>query len=129
MLARVSVVLCLLALLAPAAALAQDQSPFAPLPPAQTLPQDQPVQTSSNTTDGNGGLRGWQQALIFAAGGVLLLGIGWAIIGDARNRAPVEETTGQHESRERAEAERRRRKQQARARAKRAKQARRKNRV
>jgi hypothetical protein len=78
------------------------------------------------------GLDTWQQVLIFAAGVVLLGGIAWAIIGDARHRAPVT-------PRGRASAaaagggrlpphERRRRKERARARARAQRQARRRNR-
>ena len=126
MIARLALLLCLLTLVAPPAAVAQD-SPFAPLPPAQTQAQA-PAQPANTSDNGNGGLKGWQETLIFIAGGVLLLGIGLAIVKDARGRAPVEESVGVHEAREQREEDHRRRKDAARARNKRAKQARRRNR-
>jgi predicted cobalt transporter CbtA len=80
------------ALVAPSAALAQSD-PFSPLPPADESTQaPTPAVTATPTTDtGGGGLKGWQEALIFVAGGVLIVGIGWAIVRDARKAAPVEE--------------------------------------
>jgi hypothetical protein len=77
--------------LAPTAA-AFAQSPFAPLPQAQ-----EPTQTattsgsSSSTTDDSGGLKSWQEVLIFMGGVVLIMGIGYAIVTDARRNAPVKE--------------------------------------
>src|SRR5690348_2440090 len=100
MLRRVTLLLCLLAALAvPAGAFAQS-SPFAPLPPAQTAaPDTGQVQTTSSSDTGGGGLKSWQEILIFGAGGVLLLGIAWAIVSDAREAAPTgDETEGQSES-------------------------------
>jgi hypothetical protein len=120
--------LCLLALAAPTAAFAQD--PFAPLPPAQTIPpqQDTPTVTASTTSSDGGGLQGWQELLIFFAGGVLLLGIGWAIVADARQAAPADDTAGIADAKTRSEADHKRRKQQARAASKRARAARKRNR-
>ena len=121
--------LCLLALAAPTAAFAQD--PFAPLPPAQTIPpqQDTPTVTASTTSSDGGGLKGWQELLIFFAGGVLLLGIGWAIVADARQAAPAgDDTAGIADAKTRSEADHKRRKQQARAASKRARAARKRNR-
>lgn len=102
------------ALASPAAALAQGD-PFGPQPaptpvPAQTTTTSQPAPQTSDS----GSLSGLQQGLIIAAGGVLLLGIGWAIVSDARQRAPV--AAGEPTASERAE--RRSAQQQARARAK-----------
>jgi hypothetical protein len=81
-------VTCLLA--APAAAIAQ--TPFSPLPPAQT--QAQPTTTNSNgstNTGDSGGLKSWQEILIFMGGVVLIIGIGYAIVTDARKNAPLKE--------------------------------------
>jgi hypothetical protein len=83
----IAAVLCLLA--APAAALAQN--PFGPLPQAQ-----QPTTTTSTTggstsTGDSGGLKSWQEILIFMGGVVLIVGIGYAIVTDARRNAPVKE--------------------------------------
>jgi hypothetical protein len=109
----------------PGVALAQND-PFGPLP--QPAPQ-QPVQPSpspSQPTNGsNDGLQGWQEALIFGGGGILLLGIGWAILADARRRAPTseEELHGPKH-----DAHRQQRKAQARAKARRAKASRKRNR-
>ena len=82
---RATALAALLLALAPAAARAQ----FTPLPPAQG--QTQPTVVANNTDNGNGGLKDWQEILIFAAGAILLAGIGWAIVSDARSRAPVRE--------------------------------------
>jgi hypothetical protein len=82
-----AVLVCALA--PPVAAIAQ--SPFSPLPQAQ-----QPAQTTttSNTSTNNGdsgGLSNWQELLIFAGGIALIVGIGYAIVTDARKNAPVED--------------------------------------
>jgi len=80
--------ICLLAL--PAAALAQN--PFSPLPPAQEPTQTATTSTSSSTTSGDdGGLKSWQQILIFMGGVILIVGIGYAIVTDARRNAPLKE--------------------------------------
>ena len=127
MLARVTLLLCLLAFCAPAAAVAQD-SPFAPLPPAQTLPDEPPTQTSSSADDG-GGLAKWQEILIFLGAGALLAGIAWAIVSDARSHAPGgDETETRTAAKAAAELEHKRRKAKARAADKRARAARKRNR-
>ena len=128
MLRRVLPLLCLLALAVPSAALAQSDNPFGPLnlPPVDTTPT--PVTTSSSKSDG-GGLKSWQEVLIILAGGVLIVGIGWAIVADARHNAPVgEESEGKTEAMRRQEADHKRRKAQARAAGKRQRAARRRNR-
>jgi hypothetical protein len=127
MVRRVTLLLCLLALAAPAGALGQSDNPFGPLnlPPADTTPQA--VTTSSSSSD-DGGLKSWQEVLIILAGGVLIIGIGWAIVADARQNAPVEETEGRSAAKARREAEHKRRKAQARAAGKRRRAARRRNR-
>jgi hypothetical protein len=71
---------------------------------------------------------GWQQALIVGAGALLLLGIAWAIIGDARARAPKDRTGNQESARAGREAEHHRRKERSRAAGRRARAARRRNR-
>jgi hypothetical protein len=115
---------CALALTAPAAA---QQSPTlgAPAAPDVTV-QTQPTTTSST---GGGGLKTWQQVLIFGAGIILIGGIAMAILSDARERAarvghggPATEPAGAtHRHRQQS-------KQRARAKAKAAKAQRRKNR-
>jgi hypothetical protein len=77
---------------APAAAVAQS-SPFQALPPAQTTPD---VTVAPSSINGGGGLATWQEVLIFAAGLILIGGIGWAIVSDARNRAPVSDAELAH---------------------------------
>jgi hypothetical protein len=89
MIARIAVLATVLALALAPAALAQG-SPFAPLPPAQTDPGTT-VQTVSGASNDGGGLKAWQEILIFAAGVVLIGGIGYAIVSDARERAPVKQ--------------------------------------
>jgi hypothetical protein len=127
MLRRFALLICLFALALPIAAHAQS-SPFAPLPPASTTPAPTPTVTTSNTSTGNGGLAGWQQILVFGAGGFLLLGIAWAIVRDARSVAPTITTEDQAESRERREEDIKRRKAKNRAAAKRSRAARKRNR-
>jgi hypothetical protein len=117
--------LAALALLAPAASAQQAPSLGAP----DTTTQSAPVITTQDA--GNGGLKTWQEVLIFCAGLVLLAGIGFAIVGDARDRAArltrrgrAAETAGAgapHKDRQQA-------KQRARAKARQARAQRRKNR-
>jgi len=89
----IAALLCVLA--PPAAALAQN--PFGPLPQAQ-----QPTQTtttshgSSSNTGDSGGLKSWQEILIFMGGVVLIVGIGYGIVTDARRNAPVKEGEESH---------------------------------
>jgi hypothetical protein len=128
MLRRFTLLICLFALAAPIAAHAQD-SPFAPLPPAQTAPDPVPTATSSSSSGDGGGLAGWQTTLIVVAGGILLLGIAWAIVADARSVAPTgDEPETKAESKARQEADLKRRKARNRAAAKRSRDARKKNR-
>jgi hypothetical protein len=111
-----------LALAAPGAA--QD-APTLGAPETQTDAAPPPETTST----GGGGLKTWQQVLIFSAGLILLGGIGFAIVGDARERArrlsrhgTTPETAGvPHKHSQRA-------KQRARAKARQARAQRRKNR-
>ena len=69
--------------LAAAAPVAAQQTPTLGAPETQTDTAAPPPET---TDSGNGGLKTWQEVLIFAAGLILLGGIGFAIIGDARER-------------------------------------------
>jgi hypothetical protein len=127
MLRRFTLLICLLVLAAPVAASAQD-SPFTPLPPAQTQAPAPPPVTTAATND-DGGLKTWQTTLIVLAGGILLLGIAWAIVTDARKVAPAgDETETVAESRSRQEADLKRRKARNRAAAKRSRASRKKNR-
>jgi hypothetical protein len=130
MLRRITLLLCLLVLAAPTAALAQDQSPFTPLPPAQTsAPEPATTDSSSSGSSDGGGLRTWQEILIFVGGGILLLGIAWAIVSDARQAAPTgDEREGVTQAKALREADHKRRKQKARQAGKRARAARRRNR-
>jgi hypothetical protein len=127
---RFTLLICLLAALAvPVAGAHAQDSPFAPLPPAATTPQQTPTVSSSTDSGGDGGLASWQQVLIFAGGGILLLGIAWAIISDARSVAPTgEETDEQLQSKARREEDIKRRKAKNRAAAKRSRAARKRNR-
>src|SRR3954447_347766 len=94
---RFATVLATLALLGvPAAAFGQ-ANPFTPLPQGQTTPTE--VVVAPPTTSDGGGLKTWQQVLIFGAGLILLLGIGWAIASDARRRAPVKDSDLGHPGR------------------------------
>src|SRR5689334_15356177 len=87
-------VLTFLALLGtPAGALAQD-NPLGPLPTPAPEPPSTVVVAPNN--DDNDGLKGWQQALILASGLILLGGIAWAIVSDARNKAPVKDSELAH---------------------------------
>ena len=128
MLRRVSLLLCLLALAVPSAAVAQSDNPFGPLqlPPVDTTPQSEPQTTTSSSDEG--GLKSWQEVLIILAGGILIVGIGWAIVADARHNAPVTESEGQTEAAKRRELDHKRRKTQARAAGKRQRAARKRNR-
>ena len=92
--------------------------------------QTQTAAPPDTTDSGNGGLKTWQEVLIFAAGLILLAGIGFAIVGDARDRARRLSRHGDSEAatagvphKHRAQA-----KQRARAKGRAAKAQRRKNR-
>ena len=69
-----------LALATPARA---QQAPTLGAPPSPTVAPTTQVTTSS----GGGGLKTWQEALIFVAGVALLAGIAIAIMADSRERA------------------------------------------
>lgn len=114
-----------LALAGPAAA---QNAPTLGAPETQTDTAAPPPDTTSS---GGGGLKTWQQVLIFAAGLILLGGIGFAIVGDARERTrrmsrhgTSPETAGASVRHKHSQAA----KQRARAKARRARAQRRKNR-
>jgi hypothetical protein len=86
--------LATLALLAAPAAAPAQQSPFAPLAPAAQ--PTTPTVVVNPTTAGGDGLKTWQEILIFGAGLILLVGIGWAIVSDAHTRAPVKDSELAH---------------------------------
>ena len=102
------------------------QTPTLGAPETQSDTAAPPDTTASS---GGGGLKTWQEVLIFGAGLVLLAGIGFAIVGDARERArrlsrhgTTPETAGApHKHSQQA-------KQRARAKARQARAQRRKNR-
>jgi hypothetical protein len=80
------------------AAFAQGDSPFNQLPQAPVQTVEQTTTSSANSTDSNqysDGLQTWQAVLIVFGGVVLLLGIAFAIMRDARARAPVDEAEEQ----------------------------------
>ena len=85
---RATLILLLTALCAaPATGVAvAQQDPFGPVP--QAPPQQPPPAPAPAGQDE--GLSRTQELLIGAAGLVLLLGIGWAIVRDAREAAPVD---------------------------------------
>jgi hypothetical protein len=95
MLARVALLLAVVALAAPSVALGQG-NPFAPPPaaPPQTTTEEAPAPTSSTEDDG-GSLGTAGEIAIYGLGGLLLFGIGWMVVRDARRRAPVEERVSQ----------------------------------
>jgi hypothetical protein len=120
----IAVVALVLALAAPAGA---QQAPTLGAPPAPDTVQT--AQSTTTTDTGGGGLKTWQEALIVAAGIVLIGGIAVAILSDARERAarlghgrPVTEPgTAPHRHKQRS-------KERARAKAKAARAQRRRNR-
>ena len=98
----------------------------------ETQTQTDAAAPPDTSTTGGGGLKTWQEVLIFAAGIVLVGGIALAILGDARERArkldrhatagaSATEGADRHKTSQQA-------KEQARARARRAKAARKRNR-
>jgi hypothetical protein len=85
MIARLAALLCFMALAGPAAATAQE-SPFGPIP----QPAPEPVTQAPVDPDDDGGLSAVQQLLIGGAAFLLLGGIAFAIVRDARASAPAE---------------------------------------
>jgi hypothetical protein len=119
----------LVLVLAAAAPATAQQAPTLGAP--ETTEPAAPAPAETDTTAGNGGLKTWQEVLIFGAGLVLLMGIGFAIVGDARDRAA--RLTRRRGGAETAAAgvphkHRQQSKQRARAKARQARAQRRKNR-
>ena len=111
--------------LAFAAPVAAQQTPTLGAPETTTEAAPPPETTDS----GNGGLETWQEVLIFAAGVILLGGIGFAIVGDARERTrKFSHHTGEEVATGVPHKHSQAAKQRARAKARAAKAARRKNR-
>jgi hypothetical protein len=109
-----------LALTCAAPALAQN----APTLGQETTQTQTAAPPDTGTNGGNGGLKSWQEVLIFFAGLALLAGIAFAIVGDARDRArrlghgrePEAATAGgPHKHRAQAKARARAKSRQARA--------------
>lgn len=121
------VALLLIGLAAPAAA--QQGEPFdpdgSPLTPAPEQPAPAPAEPLE---PGDDGLAGWQLGLLLGATVVLLGGIAFAIVRDARQSAPVDPDEGPNPEEERAERERRRKRSSSRRKGKAARAARRRNR-
>ena len=108
------------------ASVAAAQDPFGPVPPA---PQEEPPPAPAPEQEDEG-LNRTQELLIGGAGLVLLFGIGWAIVRDARSAAPVDDEHPLADP-DRPKGSRKPPKQrvkQGRAKAKAARQARKKNR-
>ena len=111
-----------------AAPVAAQNAPTLGAPETQSDTAAPPPETTST---GGGGLKTWQEVLIFCAGLILLAGIAFAIVGDARDRA---RRLGRHQGRGEAATagvphkHRAQAKQRARAKARQARAQRRKNR-
>jgi hypothetical protein len=112
---RTAVAALLLALAVAVPAAAQD-NPLGPLPTPAPEPPETVVVAPDN--DGGDGLNSWQQALIFGGGLILLGGIAYAIVSDARRRAPVTDKQAAHPGLDHAPKRNRTEKQRARDRAK-----------
>jgi hypothetical protein len=120
-------VICLL-LCALLAAPAAGQVTTTPLGP---VPQDEPEDVPDPTADEDDGLSNTQLLLLGGAAFVLLAGIGWAILRDARAVAPVDTKSHAHsDSSDRPKGTRtppKQRVQSGRAKAKAARRARKRN--
>lgn len=125
--ACLAVALCLL-LSAPAAAQVGGG-----LTLGETQAQTQTAAPPDTSTTDAGGLKTWQEGLIFGAGIVLIAGIAFAILGDARERArrlqrhPATEGAAEARAADRQRA-RHEQKRRQRERARRAKASRKRNR-
>jgi len=128
--ARVGWSIAVLALvLAAAAPATAQQAPTLGAPPTPDVTVNTGTGTPVSTDSSGGGLKTWQEALIFAAGIILIAGIAVAILQDSRERAAkighgraaTEPGTAPHRHKQHT-------KQQARAKGKAQKAARRRNR-
>jgi hypothetical protein len=127
MLRRTLAIALVVALLAPAAALAQSGGgAFGPLPPSEPAATPTPDQSSDSLTSDLGGRR-----TMFIIGGALLLafiGIGMYIARDARRALPADHRPGSGLREEGPHKHKRQAKARARARGKAQRDARRRNR-
>jgi hypothetical protein len=122
----IAVLALMLTLAGPASA---QQAPTLGAPPTPNVTVNSGPSTTLGSTTGNGGLKTWQEVLIFAAGIILIGGIAIAILADSRERAArlshgrpaTEPGTAPHRHKQRS-------KEQARAKAKQQRAARRRNR-
>jgi hypothetical protein len=116
--------LCLLVCALLAAPAAAQTTPLGPVP-------EEPAPVDDDPTDDDGGLSSTQLLLLGGAAFVLLAGIGWAIIRDARAAAPVDKDHAHFDSADRPRATKappQQRVKAGRAKAKAARQARKRNR-
>lgn len=81
--------LCIASLLAPAGAAAQG-SPFDPIQPSPTPQEPATVPEDQQSQQDDEGLTSAQQLLIVLSAAVLMGGIAWAIMRDARSAAPAQ---------------------------------------
>jgi hypothetical protein len=127
MIRRTLVIALLLALLAPAAAVAQGGGPFSPLPPAQPTAEPTPEPSNDSLTSDLGGRN--TLYLIGAALLVAFIGIGVFISRDARRSLPADHRPDSHRLRDQGPHQHKRQaKAKARQRARAQKAARRRNR-
>ena len=107
-----------LALAAPA--LGDHQAPGAGFPNQLPAPAPTPPETvvAAPGAAGDDGLSKWQELLILGGGLLLLAGIAYAIVSDARRRAPVKEGAEAHPGLDGPVKRNRSQKQRERARAK-----------
>jgi hypothetical protein len=126
MIRRTAALAAALALGFPAGVAFAQLSPLNQLPPAETTPTVTVAPSNSSSGDG-GGLKTWQEVLMFGGGIALIAGIGMIIVRDARQSAPVKaggpEGAGGASRRSREKA-----RERARAQAKAARRQRRRNR-
>lgn len=101
-------------LTAPAIATDQGSGPLGPLQDFSPEPEPEPPPVVDDTGDG---LQSWQELLIFGGGAILLAGIAYAIVSDARRRAPVSSGQAAHPALGHAPKRNRSQKQRERARA------------
>jgi hypothetical protein len=109
-----------------AAPVAAQNAPTLGAPETQS---DTAAPAPETTSTGGGGLKTWQEVLIFGAGLILLGGIGFAIVGDARERTrKFSHHTGEEVAAGIPHKHSQAAKQRARAKARQARKQRRKNR-
>lgn len=82
----------MLTLAAPAVTFAQS-NPFGPVTPAPIPQPSAPVGPGedTDTNDAEGSLKTWQELALYGLGGLIIFGLGWLIVRDARKHAPVED--------------------------------------